>query len=460
MSRGDSAQWLAALRAIVGNQRAHEAPASVTTDWLGRTGTIGAVVRPSDHGQVAAVVAVCRSHGVAMVPWGGNTGLVGGTVGALGADSVAVDLTDLRDIEVDPAAGVARAGAGVTLAELQSAASAAGWYYGVDLASRDSATVGGTVATNAGGIRVCAYGGTRAQLLGVRAVLPDGSEIDDLRALPKDNTGYSLKDILCGSEGTLGIVTAAALRLHPPPGRPVTLALPVADLSAAVDRARELSRALPLSAAETVDAASWRAAAADLGLRDPLRPPAGHVLLVELDAGSRSPQEALDVVVGSATGEADESAVIAVDEPERRSLWRLRESQAEWWASLAPGTRTLHKYDITVPISRLDLTMAELAGILDPVVQRWGVFGHVYEGSLHVQAVGGSPDAVDRAVLTAVCAGGGTLSAEHGVGRDKAAALELRRSAPERDAMLALKHAWDPAALMNPGVIFPADRTG
>lgn len=390
-----------------------------------------------------------------MVPMGGNTGLVGGTVGHLGPDSVVIDLNDLRELHIDQAAGVARAGAGVTLAELQSAAAEAGWYYGVDLAARDSATVGGTVATNAGGIRVCAFGSTRAQLLGVRAVMPDGSLIDDMRALPKDNTGYSLRDLLCGSEGTLGVVTAAALRLHRPPGRPVTFAMTVPDLERAVTIARELSGELRLLAAEIVDARSWHSAAVDLDLRDPVRPAAGFVLLVELDAGGLDPDAALDAALAAGAEVLDDTAVVAVDEPERRALWKLREVQAEWWAALSPGSVTLHKYDVTLPVAELNRAMATLADILEPVAQRWGVFGHVYEGSLHIQAVGTGATDPDGAVLTAVSEAGGSLSAEHGVGRDKAAALQLRRSPAEIATMRAIKNALDPEDLMNPGVILP-----
>lgn len=455
MSDGYSPQWFGDLTAILGAPGVQEPTPAATTDWLGRTGSIGGVVRPESSAQVADVVGYCRNRNLAMVPMGGNTGLVGGTVGPLGPDSVVVDLTGLRDLTVDPIAGVARAGAGVTLTDLQRAAADAGWYYGVDLAARDSATVGGTVATNAGGIRVCAFGSTRAQLLGIQAVLPDGSLIDDLRALPKDNTGYSLRDLLCGSEGTLGIVTAAALRLHRPPGQTVTFALTVDDFEQAVATAQRLSRGLRLLAAETVDADSWRVAAADLGLRDPVGPAAGQVLLVELDAGARSPQDALDEALAAGGAELDDATVVAVDEPERRALWRLREGQAEWWAAQATGAWPLHKYDVTVPVAGLDATLSVLAGILRPVVRRWGVFGHVYEGSLHVQAVGGTGVDVDRAVLTAISEAGGSLSAEHGVGRDKAAALGLRRSAAEIEAMTAVKRALDPDNLMNPGVLFP-----
>jgi FAD/FMN-containing dehydrogenase len=217
--RADLTPVAAAFEEIVGREHVLTDPeivASFVVDWTGRfRGRTDAVVRPGSVSEVAAIVAVCRDRRIALTLQGGNTGLVGGAVPLSG--EIVLSLTRLSSLgELDAVAGQVTVGCGVTVGALQRAAAAAGWAYGVDLASRDSATVGGTIATNAGGLRVLRYGDTRAQLLGVEAVLGDGSVISHLGGLWKDNTGYDLAGLLCGSEGTLGVVTAARLALFPP----------------------------------------------------------------------------------------------------------------------------------------------------------------------------------------------------------------------------------------------------
>lgn len=443
-------------------------PDAFVTDWLGRRGSADVLVRPTTVEQVSRTVAICRDFGAAIIPMGGNTGLVGSTIADLAQPTVVVSLAELTDCVVDARAGTAIVGSGVTLADLQQAAVAAGWYYGVDLAARDSATVGGTIATNAGGMHVCAYGSTRAQLMGIQAVLADGSVIDDLRGLPKDNTGYSLRDLLCGSEGTLGIVTAACLKLHRPPGPPLTLGFPVDSLAAAIDIAHAASTSFRLLAGEVVDGRSWRDSAPSLGARDPIADvAAGYILIVELDIGRTDPESAVDTLAADLTHAAEsaltsaagaisvDEVVVAVDEPERRALWRVREGQAEWWTTLRAGGRVLHKYDITLPLPALDSAVGRIGRELSTRVDRWGVFGHVVEGSLHLQATSEPDLTLDRTVLSIVSEFGGSLSAEHGVGRDKAEMLSLRRSPVELAAMTAVKRALDPTGLFNPGAILP-----
>ncbi|HEY3144636.1 MAG TPA: FAD-binding oxidoreductase, partial [Acidimicrobiales bacterium] len=212
--------------------------ASYAVDWtrrfVGAADTV--VVRPGGVAEVAALVRAARSHGVALVPQGGNTGLVGGGVPLAG--EVVVSLRRLDRLEpVDPLARQVTAGAGVTLATLQAAAHAVGLDFGVDLAARESATIGGMVATNAGGLHVLRYGAMRAQVLGVEAVLGTGAVVSRLAGLVKDNTGYDLAQLLCGSEGTLGIVTAARLRLVAPPRAVVTALVAARDVAAVVDLA-------------------------------------------------------------------------------------------------------------------------------------------------------------------------------------------------------------------------------
>ena len=224
--------------------------ATYTSDWTGRfVGTSPAVVRPASTEEVGALVQLCRRHGVALALQGGNTSLSGGTV-PLGGE-VICSLRRLTSLEVDPTAGQATVGAGVLLSDLQAAADAAGWAYGVDIASRGSATLGGTTATNAGGIRVLRYGDTRAQLLGVAAVFGTGQAVSHLGGLIKDNTGYHLPGLLCGSEGTLGIVTAARMALVRRSAERVVALLAFDDAASAIEAASTLRRQLAaLSAAE------------------------------------------------------------------------------------------------------------------------------------------------------------------------------------------------------------------
>ena len=234
------------LRDVVGNQVIVDADmvASYTTDWTGRfAGHTMAVVRPGSTDEVAGVVSACRELGVPLVPQGGNTGLVGGSVPLHG--EVVLSLSRLKTLgAVDPAAGQVTAAAGVALSAVHQAARSAGWAYGVDLASRESATVGGTIATNAGGTRVLRYGDTRAQVLGVEAVLGTGAVLSHLGGLLKDNTGYHLPSLLCGSEGTLAVVTAARLRLVPALSHRTVAILAFADVSHAVEASVHLRRSL------------------------------------------------------------------------------------------------------------------------------------------------------------------------------------------------------------------------
>ena len=458
-------------------------PVGERTDWFGRTGYADILVRPGSTPDVATVLRAASDAGAVVVPVGGNTGLVGGTLGPAAVDgdssrtpsrTVLLSLASLTDIDVDPGTGTAVVGAGVTIADLHAAAEAHGLTYGVDLASRDSATIGGTIATNAGGIHVCAYGVTRAQVLGLEVVLADGAVITDLAGLPKDNTGYSLKDLFVGSEGTLGVVTRARVRLHPAPRRRLLVVAAVDSLSQCVAVGRDLGRHATLLACESVDADSWRAAATDLDVRDPL-PGAGgrHRVLVELDIAGRRPDEALSDMAEVLAGLPD--VAIGEDDADRAALWRLREGQAEWWNIVAAGGGELHKFDVTLPLADLDASAAALAALFDttPGVLRWGIFGHVYEGSLHIQLTAapdlGEPDLAEpdleepdleepdpeERVLRLVSDAGGSLSSEHGVGRDKASLLGLRRSDAELAAMRAIKTALDPRGVLNPGVILP-----
>jgi FAD/FMN-containing dehydrogenase len=295
-----NAALLGAMRAIVGRDNAVDDPEvteGYAVDWTGRwRGRTPLVVRPVDTGEVAAVVEWCAANGVAVVPQGGNTGLVGGGVPLHG--EVVLSLRRLAGISsVDADGGQLTAGSGTTIAEVEQAAHAAGWAYGIDLASRDSATVGGSVATNAGGLRVLRHGDTRHQLLGVQAVLGDGSVIEHLAGLVKDNTGYHLPSLLAGSEGTLAVVTAARLRLVPRFEQRVVALVGLPSMAEAVALAGHVRRTVP-----DIDAVEFLTAACRtlVSRRRPLggrgREPAIYVL-VEC-AGHDDPTEALAGAVG------------------------------------------------------------------------------------------------------------------------------------------------------------------
>jgi FAD/FMN-containing dehydrogenase len=434
--------------------------ASYETDWTGRwVGRARCVVRPRDPAQVAAVVRACVTHGAAIVPQGGNTGLVGGSVPRGG--EVLLSLARLGRLEpVDALAGQVTADAGVTLAQLQRHAAAAGLSYGVDLAARDRATVGGMVATNAGGTHVVAYGTTRAQVIGLEAVFADGSVLSRLQGLPKDNVGYDLPGLLVGSEGTLAIVTRARLRLLPRLPRRAVALLAVHGLAPALSLvARLRSRVEGLQAVEYVEQAGIELAVtrAGVGAAFPTAYPA-H-LLVEVAGHGDQTQLLAESLAG-----ADEVADVAVadDGPGRSRLWRVREAQTEAIAL----TGVPRKYDVTLPLARLTGFRADLDALIarQAPEARLVVFGHLAEGNLHVNVLGADHlddrlgDHLDAAVLELVASHDGSISAEHGVGRHKVGYVHLGRDAADRAAMGAIKRALDPDGRLNPGVLFPAGR--
>ncbi len=457
------------LAAAVGAEHVLTDPgltAGYTTDWSRRyQGTAHGVARPGSTEEVAEVVRVCARHRVPIVPQGGNTGLVGASVPARGG--VVLSTRRLRRLDaVDTLAGQVTAGAGVTIAELRAHASAAGLEYGVSLASRESATVGGTIATNAGGIHALRYGSTRAQLAGLEAVLADGRVISRLDGVEADNSGYNLTQLLAGSEGTLAVITAARLRLRPAEPHAVTVLAGLDGIEAATAVQAEIRARVPgLLAAEYFEAAGLALVRAHTGLPAPLPRAYPSYLLVEV-AG---PPEQAGQLAGIG-GLAD--AAVALDRSGSAALWAYRERHTE--SISAAGIP--HKLDIAVPLARLAAFRAALA----ETVRRAGgpmgnagearvgglggsvpeastvVFGHIGLGNLHVNVLGPAPadQAADEAVLRLAAAHGGTISAEHGIGRAKVPWAALNRTPEERSAMRAIKTALDPDGLLNPGVLF------
>jgi FAD/FMN-containing dehydrogenase len=430
-----------------------EVTASYVTDWTGRFhGSTPAVVRPRTTAEVAEVVALARRHRVALVAQGGNTGLVAGGVPLAG--EVVVSLVRLTTLSpVDALAGQVTAGAGVTLAALAAHAASAGLAFGVDVGSRDSATVGGMVATNAGGLHVVRHGAMRAQLVGVEAVLGTGEVISRLGGLVKDNTGYDLAQLLCGSEGTLGIVTAARLRLVSPPAHVVTTMTGLASVEAAVALAAALRvRADGVQALELMTGRSLDLVAGYLGAPPPVAPGAGAYLLVEVGSAT-DPLPALAAAVEGAEGVLD--TAVATDAADRHRLWRWREAHSEAGAPLG----VVHKLDVTLPAAELAGFCAEVEARV--LVARPGatllLFGHVGDGNVHVNVVGppADDDEVDDVVLGLVVERGGSISAEHGIGTLKRRWLARDRSPGEVAAMAAIKRALDPDGILNPGVLLP-----
>jgi FAD/FMN-containing dehydrogenase len=422
-------------------------------DWTGRwRGRAGAVVRPASTEQVAAIVEAARARRVGLVPQGGNTGLVGGSVPRAG--EVVLSLRRLSELgPVDALAGQVSAGAGVTLAALQAHAAAARWAFGVDSGARASATVGGMIATNAGGIHVVRYGAMRAQVVGVEAVLGSGAVVARLGGLVKDNTGYDLAQLLCGSEGTLGIVTRARLRLVAHEPRVVAGLLGLPSVADAVALAAALRSEVPeVRALELMEGSSLRVVAAHLGLAPPVAPDAGAFLLVEA-AGHADPTAALAAAIERRGGRVP--AAVAVDRAERERLWRWREAHPEAAAALG----VVLKFDVTLPATQLaDFCTA----VSERLAAGWPgatalLYGHVGDGNIHINVVGPAPDdaRVDDAVLGLVVEHGGSISAEHGIGVAKTRWLERDRSPAEVAAMRALKRALDPDGILNPGVLLP-----
>lgn len=426
--------------------------ASSTTDWTGRfVGSTPAVVRPGDAAEVAAVVRAARRYGVALVPQGGNTGLVGGGVPLHG--EIVVSTSRLRGLEVDADAGQITAGAGDTIADVQAAAAGAGWRYGVDFASRDTATVGGSVATNAGGLRVVRFGATRAQLLGVEAVLGTGDVVSRLDGLVKDNTGFDLAGLLCGSEGTLGIVCRARLALVPAAGEVVTALVGFSSVAAAVRAAGVLRRSVPtLEAVELVLADGARLVAEQTGVA-PIHDPVPPVQLVIEAVGPPDPTAMLGAVVDVLDGAG--AVAVATDDARRAQLWHAREAHTESIARIGVP----HKYDVTLPAKTLAAFVDEIGDRVhaaDPEATTW-LFGHVADGNVHVNVtgVGSGPtaEAIERVVLGTVIERGGSISAEHGIGTAKRAWLEVDRGPADVAAMRAVKAALDPDGVCNPGAL-------
>jgi len=441
-------------------QRGADSEPRFHRDWTANAPTVPlAVVLPRDTGEVSRALALCHAACVAVVPQGGLTGLVGGAQPQV--DAVVINLSRMNAApQIDAVARVATVQAGVTLQALQEAAEAAGLMFPVDFGARGSCQVGGAISTHAGGVQVLRFGMMRAQVLGLEAVLADGEVIDSMNALMKNNTGHDLKQLFIGTEGTLGIVTRAVLRLvERPAGRCVALAR-VRDLDAAYQVLRRLGRVLPsLTAFEAMWPDYYAYAVQVLG-DAPLPADDGLTLLIELQGPDpRDDDERLAGELGvlmEAGTVAD--AVLAQSEAQCARFWALREANAE----LMRHFSRLSGYDVSIAAGATEAFVARCRAALaalSPQI-RLLCFGHLGDGNLHlVVATDAAPCVaaaqVKRCVHDSVGAFHGSISAEHGIGRDKRDDLGITRNAAEIALMRRLKAALDPSNILNPGKLLP-----
>ena len=418
----------------------------------------GLIALPRSTDEVQAIVRLCSAHGVPMVPHGGLTGLAGGAASRKGQLIVSLRRLDAIE-EIDPLEAVAVVGAGARLQAVENAANAEGLSVGIDLAARGSATIGGMISTNAGGIEAFRNGMMRARVLGLEAVTADAGVVRDLARVTKVNEGLDIKQLFIGAEGTLGIVTRAILRLSPLTGERSTALVAVESANAAVrlfDRLRRAAGGARLLAAEIMFADYARLAATDLKL-EPLTAfrPAPAYVLVEMAGASADLEAELGAAIDAGDGLLD--ALIAQSQAERARFWLLRE---ETWAVERQKPAGLW-FDVSVPLGRIDAYMAGLRQRLDAIDERLGLYvmGHLGDGNLHVTVATGEPlghlrEAVTRAVEHGLKAEGGAISAEHGIGLDKRDSLHREADPGKLTAMRAVKRALDPENLMNPGKIY------
>ncbi|MCZ2111816.1 MAG: FAD-binding oxidoreductase [Dehalococcoidia bacterium] len=442
------------LAAVVGDSHVicdADLLASYETDWTRRYhGSARLVVRPGSTSEVAAVLRICTDAGAAIVAQGGNTGLVGGGVPRDG--EIVLSLQRLTRIEpVDSIAGEVTVGAGVTLADLQQAALQSGFWFGVDIASRASATIGGMIATNAGGIRVLRYGPMRRQLLGIEAVLADGTVVSRMPGLSKDNTGYDLPGLLAGSEGTLAVITRAHLKLIPRLTACATALLAFDSVDAALAALRYIRPIGSLEAVEIFFSEGVELVTRHTGLPLPFDQPFPAYLLVECAAG----QDPLPDLTAALESVTFLDSAVATDRQQRDRLWAYRERHTE--AINADGVP--HKLDVALPLQEITRFVPGIRERLEQAVPeaRPILFGHVADGNIHVNVLGlaAHDDRATDIILRYVAELGGSISAEHGVGIAKTPWLHLTRTPEDIAAMQAIKAAFDPLNVLNPGVIFP-----
>ena len=460
------------LRAIVRDKGVLDAPGDVAPylrDIRGLyRGRSPFVLRPANVAEVSAILKLCNEAHIGVVPHGGNTGYCGGATPDESGEQIVLSLARLNRVRsVEPLNYAITVEAGCVLANVQQAAAAADRYFPLSLGAEGSCQIGGNLSTNAGGTAVLRYGMARDLVLGLEVVLADGSVLDGLSSLRKDNSGYDLKSLFIGAEGTLGVITAATLKLFPAVATRATAFLAIADMEVAVRLLGELRAASAdrMSACEIIGRAAMELVTRHVpGAADPFAAPHPWYLLLELQSALAGEplNELLENVLGAAMERGEVlDAVIAASGAQRDALWKLRESIPE--AMAAEGAQI--KHDVSVPLASLAAFSAEAgAWILQRIPgARLITFGHIGDGNLHFnigQPVGADAQAflariaeIEHGVHDIAHAHAGSFSAEHGIGRHKLPELARYSGAVELDLMRTIKRALDPHGIMNPGKV-------
>jgi FAD/FMN-containing dehydrogenase len=436
------------------------------TEWRGKyRGCTPLMLKPRTTAEIAAILSICNETRTPVVPQGGNTGLVGAQVPFNSEILLYLGrMNGIRNIDVDDMTAIAEAG--VVLGEFQRAISDSGAYFPLSLAAEGSATLGGNLSTNAGGTNVLRYGSARQLVLGIEVVLADGRVLDLLRVLRKDNTGYDLKQLFIGAEGTLGVITAAALKLFPKPVNRETAFVAVRDANAAVELLRLLQNETGglISAFELLPRIGLELVLAHIPhTRDPLATPSPWYVLVEAESASAIPLRAIVEHAFSAALHSGlvTDATLASSENQRDALWRLRESLSE--AQKLDGASI--KHDISIPVHAISAFLAQGTAAVQALIPqvRPVSFGHIGDGNIHFNfsAPKGGSDAqflsrweeVSRVVHDIAHGFGGSISAEHGIGVMKRDEIVRYKGAAELDVMRALKRTLDPNNILNPGKV-------
>lgn len=463
--------FLDRLAAVLGPRGLTRDPGDIApwlTDWRGRFhGAAAAIASPASTDDVAAIVRLCAEHRVPVVPQGGNTSMVGGATPPPDGSALILSLrrmNRIRRLAADERVAIAEAG--VILSTLHDAAAAAGLRFPLSLGAKGSATIGGLCATNAGGTQVLRFGTMRALVQGIEAVLPDGRILDGLAPLKKDNRGPDLKQLLIGAEGTLGIITAATLTLVPQPEATATAWIGLDSPHDALALLRRLEGGgLAIESFEVIPADSLALVLAHLpDSRAPLAGTHRWHALVEATGGADVADELTEALAAAIGDRGADDAVLASSQAQAEAFWRLRESVSA--AERASGPAVQH--DISVPVARMPDFLIDGAAAVErafPGTHASG-FGHLGDGNVHFHVrapagsdaeswIAGQGKAISAMVYDMVVEWGGSISAEHGIGQMKLDAL-VRTADPARLAMLrALKAAFDPLGIMNPGKLVP-----
>jgi len=469
-----TSDWLNALADLLGPKGFTRDPGDMAPwleDWRGRwRGAAAALVSPATREEVAEIVRLCAAARVPIVPQGGNTSMVGGATPNESGDAIVLSLRRMRAIRaLDREASLAVSEAGVILSDLHDAAATIGRRFPLSLAAKGSATIGGLVSTNAGGTQVLRWGTMRGLVQGIEAVLPDGSLYDGLIPLKKDNRGYHLGQLLIGAEGTLGVVTAASLRLAPAIGSRVVAWVGLGSAGDALRLLRHLEAAVgdAVESFELIPASALELVLTHIaGTRAPLTTPLPWHVLIEVVApvAAPSPDKNVYAALHSALeiGIAQDGT-IAASEAQAEDFWRLREAISEAEKKDGPAA----KHDISVAVPDMPAFMEDAAAQVEArfAGTRVNAFGHLGDGNVHFNVrapVGAAADWVEAEgaevsafVHDLVTHAGGSISAEHGIGQMKREELARLGGAARIGAMQAIKRAMDPHNIMNPGKLVP-----